>query len=164
MKYIISLSFLLLGTNAVHDNDEAFRVLRGRVGGQGMGQGGRGGMMGGHGEGGRNHTMGNRTEMLIQVCADNNIVCEEVDQDFLANNCTKPERPDWSRDLLVIVEEVNDELDGERDRSLRGPHGGHGGQGGGRFGNLTDAERDEMMLKHLTCKCCGDHDDEDGSD
>lgn len=87
MKYIMSLPILLLGTNAVHDNDEAFRVLRGHGGGNGEGSGmrrsGRGGMMGGRGGGGRNHTMGNRTEMLINACADNGIVCEEVDQTSL---------------------------------------------------------------------------------
>jgi hypothetical protein len=111
--------------------------------------------MGGRGGGGRNHTMGNRTEMLINACADNSIVCEEVDRDFLVNNCTKPERPDWDRDLLVIVEEGHNELDGDGDRYLRGP-----GHGGGRFGNLTDAERVEMMLEHLTCMCCKEDDDE----
>lgn len=176
MKYIISLSLLLLGTNAVRDNDEAFRLLRGqgmigRGGGQGMmggggGQGmmgqGDGQMMGGGGQGmmgggGRNHTAEDKAEM----CAEKGIVCAEVDQDFLANNCTRPERPNSDRDLLMIVEEVHDEfLDGHH-RSLRRPGpGGHGGQGGGRFGNMTDADREEMMLKRLTCKCCME-DDED---
>lgn len=62
--------------------------------------------------------------------------------------------------MLVIVEEGHNELDGDGDRYLRGPgrHGGH--HGGGRFGYLTDAERVEMMLKHLTCMCCKEDDDE----
>ena len=158
MKYIISLSLLLLGTNAVRDNDEAFRVLRGfrGVGGKGQGM---------HGGGGRNSTdvNRNRTEMLLQMCADNDIVCSEVSQDFLDNNCTLPEPrgPYWDRDL-VIMEEVHDEdrfLRGGPGRG-RGPHGG--GPGGGRWGNLTEAEREDMRLKHLTCRCCKD-DEEDGS-
>jgi hypothetical protein len=193
MKYIISLSLLLLGTNAVRDNDEAFRLLRGQGmmgqgggqgqmmggggqgmtgqgggqgmmgggGGQGMmGQGGGQGMMGGGGQGmmgggGRNHTAEDKAEM----CAEKGIVCAEVDLDFLANNCTRPEHPNSDRDLLMIVEEVHDEfLDGDH-RSLRRPGpGGHGGQGGGRFGNMTDADREEMMLKRLTCKCCMEDD------
>ncbi|KAL7507554.1 hypothetical protein ACHAXN_007659 [Cyclotella atomus] len=183
MKYIIGLYFLLLGTNAIRDNDdEAFRILRGQgmmgggSGGQGMGKGMMGGgvgqgmgqvggqMMGGEGQGmmggGRNHT----DEDKAQMCAENGIICAEVDQYFLANNCTRPERPNSNnRDLLMIVEEVHDEFfDG--DRSLRGP-GGRGGQGGGRggggrFGNMMEAEREEMKLKRLTCKCCKDHDDD----
>jgi hypothetical protein len=165
MKYIISLSLLLLGTNAVRDNDEAFRLLRGQGmmgqgGGQGQMMGGGGqGMMGGGGQGmmgggGRNHTAEDKAEM----CAEKGIVCAQVDRDFLANNCTRPEHPS-DRDLLMIVEEIHDEfLDGDH-RSLRrsGP-GGHGGQGGGRFGNMTDADREEMMLKRLTCKCCMEDD------
>jgi hypothetical protein len=124
MKYIISLSLFLLGTNAVRDNDEAFRVLRG----QGMlGQGGGQGMMGGGGQGmmgqgmmgggGRNHTAEDKAEM----CAEKGIVCAEVDQDFLANNCTRPERPNSDRDLLMIVEEIHDEFLNGDHRSLRRP-------------------------------------------
>ena len=196
MNYITIISFamLLLSIGAVSENDkEAFRVLRGHGGGgrggmmsgKGMGQGGKGDgkMMGGNGMGGRNHTMGNRTEMLIQVCTENNIVCSEVDEDFLANNCTKPERPDWDRDLLeatwngVQDGETSSEAEGAADagdRTLkRGGGGGRpgigaGGGGGGRpgagggpgkWGNLTDAEIEAMMLKRLTCKCCKDRDD-----
>ena len=47
----------------------------------GRGWDGSGGMMGGNGmngggdNGGKNQGQGNRTEMLIQVCTENNIVC-----------------------------------------------------------------------------------------
>lgn len=153
MKCIISLSLLLIGISA-HDNDEASRALRfrgdGRDGMFGQGQGM-------HGGGGRSHTEGNRTEMLLTKCAENGIVCSEVSEEFLTNNCTLPERPDWDRDLLVFVDE-------HEDRFLRGGPGGGGRgrhNGDGRWGNLTEAEREDMRLKHLTCRCCKDDEEND---
>ena len=144
MKFITSLSFLLLslGANAVPENDEApFRVLRGERGGGIFGKG-PGGMMNGE----------NRTEVLLKVCAENEITCDEVSDDFLAN-CTKPMRPDGDdRDLL---EDIEDEID----RDLK--RGGMWGQGGGsNWGDLSESERDELKLKVLTCKCCSDKSDE----
>lgn len=145
----------------------------------GRGWDGSGGMMGGNGmngggdNGGKNQGQGNRTEMLIQVCTENNIVCSEVDEDFLANNCTRPERPNWDRNLLeTSVREVQgdtktselgfaDAVPGER--RLQGGDGGGGrpgaGMGGGGGGNLTDTEIEAMKLKRLTCKCCKDRED-----
>lgn len=191
MNYITILSFAmhLLSIGAVRENDESvFRVLRGHGGGgrggmmsgQGMGPGGRGdNMMGvfGMNGGGRNHTMGNRTEMLIAVCTKNDIICSDVDEDFLANNCTKPERPTVEGDHGGMV---SSELEGAAvvpgDRKLfRGGEGGGrpgigGGSGGGRpcgagrgpgkWGNLTDSEIEAMKLKRLTCMCCKDHEDD----
>ena len=147
MKFITSLSFLLLGANAVPDNDEAaFRVLRGgRGGGRGSGVFGKGpgGMMGGK----------NKTEILLKICAENEITCTEVSDDFLAN-CTKPMRPDGDDNDRDLLEDVEDEIDRELKR------GGMWGQGGGKWGNLTESEREELKLKRLTCKCCGDKSDD----
>eukprot|EP00956_Cyclotella_meneghiniana_P015856 scaffold24640_cov68-Cyclotella_meneghiniana.AAC.1 len=130
-------------------SDESNAFGRGR-GGQG-GMGGRDGDMFGKGSGGM---MGgkNRTEVLLKVCAENEITCDEVSDDFLAN-CTKPTRPDGDdRDLL---EDIEDEID----RDLK--RGGMWGQGGGgKWGDLSDSEREEMKLKVLTCKCCGDKSDD----
>jgi hypothetical protein len=114
MKFVAIFSAALLGATAINGNSEALRVLRRPGGGGGGGAGG-----------GRNHTM---------ACIENNIVCNEVDQDFLANECTRPEQPDGNRELLELVEEVNSEMESSSTglgRMLRTGFGGMGGNTGG---------------------------------
>lgn len=160
MKCITHLSVIfLLGANAIEVDqgvETALCVLRGYGGGR------HGGGMGmSHHGGSGNFTDMNRTEMLILACTENEIVCSEVSDELLANctNFTHHHGP-GGRDLLVADETSynHEELRGARDLKRR-PHGGEGrphGDGSGRWGNLTDAEIEEMKLNHLTCKCCMD--------
>ncbi|KAL7485504.1 hypothetical protein ACHAW6_011107 [Cyclotella cf. meneghiniana] len=151
---------------------------------EGRHEGGHHGHYGNHTWGNRTD---DRTEWLNQTCTDNGIVCSDVSADVLAN-CTNftsygHHGHGWDRDLLVVDEavqlenedalvelhELNNipsvELRGSVDRGLKGRHGNKGrhqdgsGHDGNRWGNLTDAELEEMRLNHLTCKCCMDYSD-----
>jgi hypothetical protein len=93
----------------------------------------------------------------------------DVDEAYLDEDEDLLELYDMFETVDELEEEDEDEeageLSGSADRDLkkRRHHGGggdggrHGGHKYGKWGNYTDEELEATKLKHLTCRCCGNH-------